>query len=442
MPRPRFVAIGLTVAVGATLGAWWYKVSPRAQTGPSVRSEHWPELGLDPHEVVFENGFRIVLIEDHRVPRVAASLQYRFGALSERNGEHGSAHFLRAHSQLRGAATAEDVRRAAERYLVPWNRVIATTRRNPQPRAGGIPQARDRSLRAKSKVRDERDGSSPRFRVPISASVSRCVHHHRHTDRGSGMRSAVTLGIGGGVTRASAQRKLESLTAGWQAPATAADLAPADGIGTAPSDRFRTIDEPGYTTWIAVGHPMPGISPADEAAVAVMTEILNIRLNISIREIRGLAHAAQLQTPATIRHAGLLHVRSGARPESVAPIVYFSVQELARIREPGGAPDGDELEQVKGGLVLGKGQGSLDGARDASATYAIEAARFGSLDHLMRWPQAVRAVTAGNVGEAARTYVHPEMMGTVVIGQVDRVRQARHPRWPVALDDLMAAAKR
>jgi hypothetical protein len=51
-------------------------------------------------------------------------------------------------------------------------------------------------------------------------------------------------------------------------------------------------------------------------------------------------------------------------------------------------------------------------------------------------------VTAGDVGEAARKYVHPEMMGTVVIGQVDKVRQARHPRWPVALDDLMAAAKR
>ena len=40
--------------------------------------------------------------------------------------------------------------------------------------------------------------------------------------------------------------------------------------GKPTSDRFRTIDEPGYTTWIAVGHPMPNISPADEAAVAVI----------------------------------------------------------------------------------------------------------------------------------------------------------------------------
>ena len=187
---------------------------------------------------------------------------------------------------------------------------------------------------------------------------------------------------------------------------------------------------------------MPNIPPADEAAVAVMTDILNIRLNISTREIRGLANATQLQVTGTIRHDGLLHVRSGARPESVAPIIHFSLQELARIREPGGAPTGDELEQVKGGLVLGKWQGTLDGARDASATYASEAARFGSLDRLMKWPQAVRAVTAEDVGAVARTYVHPEIMGTVVIGQIDKVRQARHPRWPVALDDLMAAARR
>ncbi len=116
MPRPRFVAIWSIVLVGTAL-ALWYSVSPRAQTGPAVRSEHWPELGLDPHEVVFENGFRIVLIEDHRVPRVAASLQYRFGALSERNGEHGSAHFLE-HAMHQGTTTVGVKDRDVDRKLL------------------------------------------------------------------------------------------------------------------------------------------------------------------------------------------------------------------------------------------------------------------------------------------------------------------------------------
>jgi predicted Zn-dependent peptidase len=94
MPFVPFVSFVSFVSCVATL----------AQTTPVVRSEQWPLLGIDPHEILFDNGFRIVLVEDHRVPRVAASLQYRFGALSERNGEHGTAHFLE-HAMHQGTTT-------------------------------------------------------------------------------------------------------------------------------------------------------------------------------------------------------------------------------------------------------------------------------------------------------------------------------------------------
>jgi predicted Zn-dependent peptidase len=115
---------------------------------------------------------------------------------------------------------------------------------------------------------------------------------------------------------------------------------------------------------------------------------------------------------------------------------------LTRIRDAAGAPTADELAQVKGGQVLGKWQGSLDGARDASLTYAIETARFGSLDHLMKWPAAVRGVTAQDVTAAAQKYVPPDMVGTVVIGQIEEVRKARHPRRPAALDEVIAGSAR
>jgi predicted Zn-dependent peptidase len=254
--------------------------------------------------------------------------------------------------------------------------------------------------------------------------------------------SAVTIGIGGPVARDDARRALETLTAGWPAPRATSDIAPADAAPKNAADRSRTIDESGYTTWIAIGHPMPKIVPTDEAAVAVMTDLLNIRLNIAVREIRGLANATQLQISATTRHDGLLHVRSGARPESVAPIIRYSLQELATIHEAGGAPTPEELEQVKGGLVLSKWQSSLDGARTSSATYATETARYGSLDRLMKWPEAVRAVTAQAVTAAAQKYIHPDAMGITIIGQIDAVRQARHPRWPVALDEVLPARNR
>jgi predicted Zn-dependent peptidase len=116
----RWIAICSAVAIGVTFAAWRYGTRSLAQTSPIVRSEQWPMLGIDPHEIVFDNGFRIVLVEDHRAPRVAASLQYRFGALSERNGEHGTAHFLE-HAMHQGTTTVgirdRDLDRRLQRAL-------------------------------------------------------------------------------------------------------------------------------------------------------------------------------------------------------------------------------------------------------------------------------------------------------------------------------------
>jgi zinc protease len=255
--------------------------------------------------------------------------------------------------------------------------------------------------------------------------------------------STVVLGIGGGVSREDAARELETRISGWQpAAAAAGDRGSPDAAVRASTDRSRLIEEPGYTTWIAVGHAIPKIAAADEAAVAIMTDVVNIRLNIAVREIRGLANQAVLQVSATTGHDGLLHVRTGARPESVAPLIRYALQELSRIREATGAPAAEELEQVKGGLVLGKWQALLDSARDVSATYAVEAARHGSVDRLMRWPAAVHAVTAKDVTDAAARYIRPDAMAAVVIGQLEAVRKARHPRWPAALDEVLPGSAR
>jgi hypothetical protein len=45
-------------------------------------------------------------------------------------------------------------------------------------------------------------------------------------------------------------------------------------------------------------------------------------------------------------------------------------------------------------------------------------------------------VTAEHVQAAAYKYIHPEQLATVIIGQLDAVRTARHPRWPAAIEEL------
>ena len=83
-------------------------------------------------------------------------------------------------------------------------------------------------------------------------------------------------------------------------------------------------------------------------------------------------------------------------------------------------------------------QRSLELAADASRTFAIEAVRHGGAGRLMNWPEAVRAVTAADVKRVAQEYLDPAAFTTVVAGPLAEIRAARHPRWPVALDDLEA----
>ncbi len=249
----------------------------------------------------------------------------------------------------------------------------------------------------------------------------------------------VVLGVGGGIARTPTEVALEELTAGWESSGVAAleGARPAQPSSEAPSSpSLRLVEHPGFMSWLALGHPMDPVAPDDEAAVAVMEEVLNMRLNIATRERRGLTNRALLVLPDFSGGGGLLHIRSSGRSESIGPILRYSIEEITRIREDSGAPTTEELSQVKGGLVSGRWQGELDGPREAAARYAVELARHGSLDRLLGWPEAVRAVTGADVTAVARAYIRPERMTAVVVGQIEDVRGARHPQWSFSLDEV------
>ena len=104
MRHPRLLLVGLAAGLSLTSSAARPDAAFTAQADAAVRTEQWPALDLEVHEITLDNGFRIVLVEDHRVPRVAASLWYRVGALQEQPGEHGMTHFLE-HAIHQGTTT-------------------------------------------------------------------------------------------------------------------------------------------------------------------------------------------------------------------------------------------------------------------------------------------------------------------------------------------------
>lgn len=85
------------------------------QAGVSPDEARTAPLGI--REALLENGFRVLVVEDRRVARVAARLWYRFGSMDEPNGEHGSAHFLE-HVVHQGTTTVGTRDFAAERPIL------------------------------------------------------------------------------------------------------------------------------------------------------------------------------------------------------------------------------------------------------------------------------------------------------------------------------------
>ena len=101
------------------------------------------------------------------------------------------------------------------------------------------------------------------------------------------------------------------------------------------------------------------------------------------------------------------------------------VSEITRIQEPDDSITEEELERAKGALVLGKWQEALDGARQASETYAVEMARYGTTDRVLKWPEAVRAVTVEQIKALPSKYLARDQMVTVIVGPIEKIRATR-----------------
>ena len=244
----------------------------------------------------------------------------------------------------------------------------------------------------------------------------------------------VVLGIGGNVPREEAASRLNELTSGWERATENPDLRALDlrdGSGA-----LATIDVDTLEGWVAIGRGIGAVPDEERAPLAVLGEILGTRLNIAVRETRGLANLAIPFMLETANGAGLLHIRTGGRLESVAPLVKYCQDEMTALRDGEKAVSEEELLLAQGILRLGKWQEMLDGARRAAAAYAVATMHDGDTVRFLAWPEAVDAVTAEEVGTAATKYLDPQRMDTVVIGPIERIRQARHPRWPVELDSL------
>ncbi len=232
----------------------------------------------------------------------------------------------------------------------------------------------------------------------------------------------VVLAVSGDFDATTMRQRLARVFAGWGGESP---LLPSHPLPEAPVNRgLVTYALDKLQGWVAIGHELPPVPLQDEAPLLVMNYVLggghfDTRLFRATRDRRGLTNDDSGFPELGFRGPGLYTFRTYGRPEAVRLLIHLTLAEIERMRaEP---VTEEELFVAQGALA--DGDFSLwfrNGAATAS-TYAREWLRHRDHARTASWQ---RAVTAEQVLDAARRYLHPERMQIVVVGPIDAIRTA------------------
>jgi len=255
--------------------------------------------------------------------------------------------------------------------------------------------------------------------VPSPADVQ--AAHARHVAPAN-----LTLAVAGDFDPDEARRRVAAAFDGWSGP-DRPDPVTFSEVETAEPRTVVTAAADKLQGWVVIGHELPRVPLDDEAALHVMDYVLGAyhldsRLFRESRELRGLTNDNSSFLEPGVRGPGSYTFRTYGRPEAVRLLVDVTFRELERIRET--VPTEDEIFVAKGALVDGLWADRYATGLDAARSYAREWLRHGDHDRSESYPDRIQEVTAAEIQEAARRYIHPERMIVAVVGPLDEIRAA------------------
>ena len=264
-----------------------------------------------------------------------------------------------------------------------------------------------------------RDAEAPTD-APASAPVSARSFANRFV-----VPANVALAVSGDFNPAAMRADLTSAFADWSGEAPAMPAHPLPQRAARREVLTYNVDK--LQGWVAIGHELPEVPTANEAALLVMNYILggghfDTRLFLATRDRRGLTNDDSGFPEQGFRGPGLYSFRTYGRPEVVRLLIHLTLQEIERIRtEP---VTEEELFVARGALADGDTSLWFRNGAATATTYAREWLRYGDHTRTSTWRQRVHAVTADAVLAAAQRYLDPERMRIVVLGPLDAIRNA------------------
>ncbi len=416
----------------------------------------------------FPNGLRVVVLENHEVPFVTATLGILSGAFTDDPARPGVAamacSMITKGTETRSAAelaeelesnaislsasagmdasevTASAVSDRFDKMMRLLAEVVRTptfpeseleTARN-QQLTGLMVQSKQAEYRASRELDRRLFGSHPYARTPtgevedvkriLAADLAPWWKTHVRPDM-------AVLYLAGDLAPDRAIDLARSVLGDWKTdqpkPVTLTPPVPESG-----ATRIYLLDRPGSVqSQIRIGHVSYGLTHPLRFPSVVLSQVFGgsfgSRLNETVRVKKGLTYGASGGLSAS-RFAGAFRASTFSKTPTTAAAVSAVLDEIRGLQT--NPPTKDELDVARSYLT-----GSFAGARETPQSqigdlWTIE--RNGlPRDTFAQYLAAVASMTAKDVTTAAMALVHPDRLTIVVVGEAERVK-----------DDLAAIA--
>jgi predicted Zn-dependent peptidase len=442
---------------------------PLAYTPPSARD----------YRVVLKNGMVAYVAEDKALPLVNIAITVRTGSYLEPAGKEGLAGITGA--QMRRGGTARlSAEQLDERFdflaaqastgIGPTSgsaslncladnldeslKLFVEVLRSPRFQEDRLALAKEQALQEMKKRNDDsadiesREWNvllggeahfTNRFTTEVSVkAITRedMASFHRRFFHPANMIAAVS----GSLPRAEMIRRLEAAFANWPSPRMAVPLPP-DTISPAPPALYR-IQKDVNQGRVSMGLPTVKRDSPDQYALEVMNEILGgsgftSRITKTVRSNEGLAYSAGSGLSIGVWYPGRFRAGFQSKSRTVAYATQLVLDEIKKMRE--GTVTTEELETIQNNLIQ-TFPSSFASKAQSMGIFASDEYTRRDPSYWATYRDRIKGVTAADVQRVARTWLVPEKMVVLVVGDQKEV-DLGDPKHDVKLASLAPGGK-
>ncbi|NJP12352.1 MAG: insulinase family protein [Leptolyngbyaceae cyanobacterium RU_5_1] len=231
------------------------------------------------------------------------------------------------------------------------------------------------------------------------------------------------LGIIGDFNSQAMRSLIEAKFRDWQPVPAAQQTMPLPAVSQATKGGVFLVDQPQLTqSNIQIGHLGGQLNSPDHAALSVMNGVLNGfggRLFNEVRSRQGLAYTVYAAWQPNYDYPGVFSTGGQTRSNATVAFIKSILAEIEKIRTT--PVSNDELNYAKNSALNSFIFNFQDPAQTLSRLLRYE--YFGyPQDFIFQYRKGVEATTVADVQRVANTYLKPESIVTLVVGNAAQIQ--------------------